>query len=148
MSEPAEVSRDVTAAELSEGDTGPEVVVAELTRRDFVKYAGASGDFNPIHYDDDLSQMAGYDDVFAQGMLTAGIAAQAVSHWFGLRAVDSYSVRFEAQVWPGDTVTAVAEITEIERHDDTATIQTDIEATTQDDRVVLSGSAEATIPSA
>jgi len=138
--------RDVTAAELSVGDTGPGVVVAELTRRDFVKYAGASGDFNPIHYDDQLSEMAGYDDVFAQGMLTAGIAAQAVSHWFGLRAVDSYGVRFEAQVWPGDTVTAVAEITAINEDGDTATVEADIEATTQDERVVLTGTAEATIP--
>jgi len=138
--------RDVTAADLGVGDTGPEVVVAEVTRRDFVKYAGASGDFNPIHYDDDLSAMAGYDDVFAQGMLTAGVAAQAVSHWFGLRAVDSYGVRFEAQVWPGDTVTAVAEITEVDRDGDTATVEADIEATTQDERIVLTGSATATIP--
>jgi len=138
--------RDVTAAALKVGDTGPEIVREDLGRRDFVKYAGASGDFNPIHYDDQLSEMAGYDDVFAQGMLTAGIAGQAVSHWFGLEEIDSYGVRFEAQVWPRDTVTAVAEVTDITRGEETATVETDIEATTQDDRVVLTGSATATIP--
>jgi len=138
--------RDVTAAALEVGDTGPEIVREDLGRRDFVTYAGASGDFNPIHYDDRLSEMAGYDDVFAQGMLTAGIAGQAVSHWFGLEEIDSYGVRFEAQVWPGDTVTAVAEVTDITRGEETATVETDIEATTQDDRVVLTGSATATVP--
>jgi len=142
MSEPVTPA----AEELSVGDTGPEVVVENIERKDIVKYAGASGDFNPIHYDEPLAEMAGYDGVFAQGMLTAGIAAQSVSQWFGLANVDSYGVRFEAQVWPGDTVTAVAEVTEIEHDGDGATVETDISVTNEDGEVVLSGHATASVP--
>lgn len=134
------------ADELAVGDTGPEIVVENVERKDFVKYAGASGDFNPIHYNEPLAEMAGYDGVFAQGMLTAGFAAQAVTHWFGIEHIDSYGVRFESQVWPGDTVTAVAEVTAIERQDETATVDLEIAVTNQEDEDVLSGEATATLP--
>lgn len=143
MSEPQRPS----AEELSVGDTGPEIVVGEIERKDIVQYAGASGDFNPIHYDEPFAEMAGYDGVFAQGMLTAGFASQAVTQWFGISNIDSFGVRFESQVWPGDTVTAVAEVVGIERHGENATLQTDIEVTNQDGEVVLSGEATATVPS-
>lgn len=135
-----------TAADLSVGEEGPEVVIENIDREDIVKYAGASGDFNPIHYSQPFAEMAGYDEVFAQGMLTAGFAAQAIEHWFGLAAVDSFGVRFESQVWPGDTVTAVAEITELEVDGDTAHVETEIEVTNEDDEVVLTGDSSATIP--
>ncbi len=138
--------REVTGADLSEGNTGPEIVIENITRKDIVKYAGASGDFNPIHYNEQFAAMAGYDEVFAQGMLTAGFAAQAVSHWFGVSAIKSFGVRFESQVWPGDTVTAVAEVTAIETDEEVATVETDIEVTNEDDELVLSGEATATIP--
>jgi len=134
------------AAELKAGDTGPEPTIEEIERRDFVKYAGASGDFNPIHYDQRLANTAGYDDVFAQGMLTAGFAVQAVTKWFGIENIDSYGVRFESQVWPGDTVTAVAEIVAIEVDGEEATVETELSVTNQDGEEVLSGEATATIP--
>jgi len=136
----------VTAADLAVGDTGPEVVVEDLERRDFVTYAGASGDFNPIHYDEPLADAAGYDSVFAQGMLTAGFAAHAVSDWFGLGNVRSFDVRFEAQVWPGDTVTAVAEVTAVERDGDTATVEADVRVTNQEGEPVATGEASAELP--
>lgn len=142
MSEP-----DVpVAAELEVGDTGPEPQIENIERRDFVEYAGASGDFNPIHYDQRLAEMAGYDGVFAQGMLTAGFAVQAVTNWFGIENIDSYGVRFESQVWPDDTVTAVAEIVGIEVDGDEATVETDLSVTNQEGEEVLSGEATATIP--
>lgn len=144
MSEPAVP----TGAELSVGDTGPEIVKEDIERKDFVKYAGASGDFNPIHYNEPLAEMAGYDGVFAQGMLTAGFAVQAVTNWFGIANIDSYGVRFESQVWPEDTVTAIAEITAIEAREDETTVETEIEVTNQEGELVLSGEATATIPPA
>ena len=140
------MSKEVpTAADLEVGDTGPEPQIEEIERRDFVTYAGASGDFNPIHYDQRLAEMAGYDGVFAQGMLTAGFAVQAVTDWFGLANIDSYSVRFESQVWPDDTVTAVAEVTDITADGDEATVETELSVTNQDGEEVLSGEATATI---
>ena len=136
----------VTAGDLSVGDTGPEVVVEDLERRDFVKYAGASGDFNPIHYDEPLAEAAGYEGVFGQGMLTAGFAAHAVADWFGLGNVTAFGVRFQSQVWPGDTVTAVAEVTDIAVEGDTATVEAAVRATTDDGEAVLAGEATAVIP--
>ncbi len=135
-----------TAADLDVGETGPAPQIEEIERQDFVKYAGASGDFNPIHYDQRLAEMAGYDGVFAQGMLTAGFAVQAVTDWFGLENIDSYGVRFESQVWPDDTVTAVAEITAIEVAGEQATVETELSVTNQNDEEVLSGEATVTIP--
>ena len=137
---------ELTAAEVSVGDRGPAVVVENLERRDFVKYAGASGDFNPIHYDEPHAKAAGYDGVFAQGMLTAGIAAHAVADWFGLANVRRFSVRFQAQVWPGDTVTAVGEVIEVTTESERAVVEAEVRVTNQNDEVVLTGEAVGYLP--
>jgi acyl dehydratase len=135
----------VTAADIAVGDTGPEVVVADLEREDFVRYAGASGDFNPIHYDVPYARAAGNPDVFAQGMLTAGFGAHFVSDWFGLSNVTQYSVRFQSQVFPGDTVTVTGEVTAVDQHTDGATVEADIVGETEESRV-LSGTVRASVP--
>jgi acyl dehydratase len=85
-------------AELSVGD-----VIAnrsfELTRDSLVRYAGASGDFNPIHYRDDAAQAVGLPGVLAHGMLTMGLAVQPVVDWLGDAAkVIDYGVRFTRPV--------------------------------------------------
>jgi len=83
---------------LSVGD-----IVAEssfpLTRDSLVRYAGASGDFNPIHYRDDVAESVGLPGVLAHGMLTMGLAIQPVVDWAGdpARVVD-YQVRFTRPV--------------------------------------------------
>jgi len=136
----------LTGADVAVGDTGPEVVVEDLERRDFVKYAGASGDFNPIHYDETLAQMAGYDSVFGQGMFTAGVAAHMAADWFGLANVREFGVRFEAQVWPDDTITATGEVTDVEHDGGTTTVEADIRVENQDGELVLSGNTTAELP--
>ena len=85
-------------AELSVGD-----VVAsktfDLSRDSLVRYAGASGDFNPIHYRDDIAQSVGLPGVLAHGMLTMGLAVQPVIDWVqdSARILD-YGVRFTKPV--------------------------------------------------
>jgi acyl dehydratase len=71
----------------------------EITRDSLVRYAGASGDFNPIHYRDDVAQSVGLPGVLAHGMLTMGLAVQPVIDWIGdaARVVD-YGVRFTRPV--------------------------------------------------
>ena len=83
---------------LSVGD-----VIAEenypITRDSLVRYAGASGDFNPIHYRDDVATSVGLPGVLAHGMLTMGIAVQPVVEWCGRDlTVLSYQVRFTKPV--------------------------------------------------
>lgn len=132
-----------TATDIVVGDTGPGVVVEDIERADFVKYAGASGDFNPIHYDEPYAKAAGNPSVFGQGMLTAGYAASMVSDWFGVGNVMRFKVRFRAQLWPGDTVTVAGEVTDIDAHDDGATVTADVVVTNQDDERLITGEVEA-----
>jgi len=136
----------VTAEELSVGDAGPTIYVADVSTRDFVQYAGASGDFNPIHYDSEYARGAGYDSVFGQGMLTAGFASRLATDWFGVAAVRRFRVRFESRVLPGDSLTVTGTVREIEREGERATVNADITVVTQDDRTVLTGNVTATMP--
>ena len=139
--------RRLTAEDVSVGDTGPEVVVEDLDREDFVRYAGASGDFNPIHYDELYARDAGNESVFAQGMLTAGFASHMISDWFGLDRIERFTVRFQKRVFPGDTVTVTGEITDVADGDADATVTADLEAKTDAGDVVLSGETIARVPS-
>ena len=71
-----------------------------LTRDSLVRYAGASGDFNPIHYRDDFAQSVGLDGVLAHGMLTMGAAVQVAVNWVGdAGKVIDYGVRFTKPVF-------------------------------------------------
>jgi acyl dehydratase len=98
-------------------------VVAEasfpLTRDSLVRYAGASGDFNPIHYRDDVAQAVGLPGVLAHGMLTMGLAVQPVVDWLGDPGkVLDYQVKFTRPVVvdpeTGAVVTVVAKVGAIE----------------------------------
>ena len=81
-----------------------------LTRTMFVRYAGASGDFNPMHHDDTIATQVGNPSVFGHGMLTMGLAARVLTDWFGAEGIRRYQVRFAKQVWPGDVLTAKATV--------------------------------------
>ncbi|HEY0373466.1 MAG TPA: MaoC/PaaZ C-terminal domain-containing protein [Amnibacterium sp.] len=69
-----------------------------IDRETLVRYAGASGDFNPIHYRDDVAQSVGLPGVLAHGMLTMGLAVQPVVDRFGAAAIRQYGVRFTKPV--------------------------------------------------
>jgi acyl dehydratase len=139
--DPDGVERVRSAADLEVGDTGPTVVVEDLERRHFVRYAGASGDFNRVHYDEPFARAAGNDRVFGQGMFTAGIASRVVTDWFDLADVSRFGVRFQSRVFPGDTVVATGEVVDVDRP--TGTVETTLEAATADGETLLTGSATA-----
>ena len=84
-----------------------------LTRTMFVKYAGASGDFNPMHHDDTIASQVGNPSVFGHGMLSMGLAGRVLTDWFGPEATRRFQVRFAKQVWPGDVLTATATVTSL-----------------------------------
>ena len=90
--------------EVVEGATAPEVSHT-LTRTDLVMYAGASGDFNPMHTNEVEAQAAWLPSVFGHGMLTAGILATAVTDYVGVANLRNYKVRFTSQTWPGEILT-------------------------------------------
>jgi len=87
-------------------EVGDEAPVKEVTlsRTDFVAYAGASGDFTPMHHDEPIATAAGMPSVFGHGMLSMGILATAVTDWTGAGGLRRMKVRFSRQTWPGETV--------------------------------------------
>src|SRR5512132_1235942 len=97
--------------DVTEGDEIPAVVVENLTRTDLVKYAGASGDFNPIHHDEFFAKAAGNPSVFGHGMLTAAFVGRCVTDFVGAENLRRYKVRFATRVWPGDTITCKGRVT-------------------------------------
>jgi acyl dehydratase len=89
------------------GDTHVQVLTEDLTRTQIVQYAGASGDYNPVHTDEVFAtQAVGFPSVFAHGMLTMAMTAQALTDWVGDDTLATYGVRFKKQVWPGDRLVA------------------------------------------
>lgn len=96
---------DLGVEELSEGERSPTIHVSDLKLTDFVRYAGAAGDFNPLHYDDEFVRDRGYDGVFAMGMLSAGFLGHLVTRWLGLAAITYFRTQFDALVFPGDDLT-------------------------------------------
>jgi acyl dehydratase len=136
----------LSKAAINVGDTHSAVVVDNLTRTQIVQYAGASGDYNPLHTDEIYAtKVAGFPTVFAHGMLTMGLTARLVTDWVGDGRLLSLGSRFERQVWPGDTLTATATIDAIEDSDAGPVVQLSIQTVNQSGDRVLSGTASARI---
>jgi acyl dehydratase len=134
----------LAASTLAVGDHRDEVLVEDLSRTQIVQYAGASGDYNPLHSDEVFAtKVAGYPGVFSHGMLTMGITARILTDWVGDGRLLRYGVRFVKQVWPGDSLTARAEVTTIRETEDGPVADFDVTTRNQDGDVVLTGSATA-----
>ena len=129
--------------DLSVGDESPPLVVEDLSRTHFVRYAGASGDFNPMHHDDTIATQVGNPSVFGHGMLTAGLMARVVKDWFGPEALRRFQVRFAKQVWPAETLTCKATITAV--HEGDGLVDLDCKVENQDGEVKLTGTATAAV---
>ncbi len=126
------------------GDHREAVLVENLGRTQIVQYAGASGDFNPIHHDETFAtQSAGYASVFAHGMLTMGMTGRLLTDWLGDGVLRSFGVRFVNQVWPGDTLTARGTVTSIEERDDGNLVAVEVVTQNQKGETVVQGSATA-----
>jgi acyl dehydratase len=121
------------------GDTRELVLTEDLTRTQLVEYAGASGDYNPLHSDERFAvEVAGYPSLFAHGMLTMGMTGRVLTDWFGVEALVSYGARFVSQVWPGDRLTATATVTAV---GDDGLAEVSVSTTNQDGAVVLTANA-------
>ena len=102
------------AVDLHVGDTHAERLVDDLTRTQIVQYAGASGDFNPVHTDEVFArEVAGYPTIFAHGMLTMGMTGRMLTDYVGDGRLTKFGARFTSQVWPGDTLDATMTVTAV-----------------------------------
>ena len=134
----------VKASDIKVGDSREEVIVDDLTRTQLVMYAGASGDYNPLHTDDKFTkEVAGYPGVFAHGMLTMGMTGRVLTDWVGDGRLTKYGVRFSKQVWPGDTLTATATVDAVREEGGVHYADVSITTVNQDGTTVVSGTATA-----
>jgi acyl dehydratase len=133
-------------SELTVGSVHEQVVAENLTRTQIVQYAGASGDYNPLHSDEVFAtKVAGYPSVFAHGMLTMGLTGRMLTDYVGDGRLVRFGGRFRAQVWPGDDLTSRAEITEISENDGDTLVELVITTVNQDGTQVFTGTATARI---
>jgi acyl dehydratase len=136
------------ASGLAVGQTFETVVVEDLKRTQIVQYAGASGDYNPLHTDEIYAtKIAGYPSVFAHGMLTMGLTGQAIAGLAGAENLVRFGVRFIAQVWPGDTLTVRCTVVRIFADDGASVAEFSVSTVTASGPEVVSGYAHVRLPS-
>ena len=128
------------------GDELPALVKGPIQQIQLTRYAGASGDFNPIHQDPEFAQAAGMGGVFAHGMLSMGFVAQAVTDWAGAGTVRKIGVRFAALVRLKDTVTCRGRIVATSRNNGVNAVELEIWAENQKGDKVVTGKATVAVP--
>lgn len=134
------------ASNLKVGDSHEEEVCRNLSRTQIVQYAGASGDYNPLHSDEVFAtQVAKYPSVFAHGMLSMGMTGRMLTNWVGDGRLKAFGVRFTSQVFPGATLTAKATVTAIRDENGEKIVDLDVSTTNEDGTEVVKGTASARI---
>ena len=126
---------------VEEGASAPEATVGPIGRIAISRYAGAGGDFNPVHVDEEFARAAGMPSVFAHGLLSAGLLGQYLARWVGLANVREFGVRFTGQVWPDDTLTLAGRVDGVEDSGSERLAQIQLTATRQTGDVVVKGRA-------
>jgi len=123
----------------------PTLVKPPIKREQLVKYAGASGDFNPLHYDDEFAEKAGLG-VIAQGMLIMGFVAQAICNWIPQKNLRYFKARFVGMTRPNDSITVSGNVVRKTDKENGGVITCEIAAKDQNSEVKISGLFEAVLP--
>jgi acyl dehydratase len=132
--------------DVNEGDEAP-VVSHELTRTDLVMYAGASGDFNPMHHDEVKAKEAGLPSVFGHGMFSMGLLGKAITDYVGVGNLKKFKVRFTKQTWPGEVLTSKIVVTGKRKEDGESLVDLDVQLANEAGEVKVAGEASAALPS-
>jgi acyl dehydratase len=132
--------------DLHEGDTAP-VRSHVLTRTDLVVYAGASGDFNPMHHDEVKATAAGQPSVFGHGMFSMGFLGSALTDYVGVGNVRHFQVRFAKQTWPGESLLTHIVVTGTRVEDGDQVVDLDVRLHNTDGEEKVVGRATALVAS-
>ena len=124
------------------GEELPALSKSPVDRVQLARYAGASGDFNPVHVDETYAKSLGMPSVYAPGMLIMGFLGQLVSDWARGAQLRRYSVKFSKIVWPGDTVVCKGRVTERWGDEGRYFAELDLWAENQKGELVLRGGAQ------
>ena len=128
------------------GDVLPPLVKPPVTLPQLVRYAGASGDFNPLHYDPAVGESMGTGGIIAHGMFVMGCAGQLLSDSFGPANLRAFGVRFKGMTRLGDVLTCTATITKTYEEEGEGRVAGDISVTGADGVVRLLGTFVAVLP--
>lgn len=129
--------------EINVGDSFPTLKKDEITRVQLVKYAGASGDFNPLHTVEEVGEQAG-TGIIAHGMLIMGMAAQGVTTWIPRKNVKKFQVRFKKMTKPGESIEITGKVLEKKENN---TIVGEVLAMNSEGEVKVAGTFEGVLPS-
>jgi len=140
------VLQHVDFQEMEVGDSLPPVTKNPVTKVQLVRYAGASGDFNPIHTDDAAARQAGLNGVIAQGLLVMGFVGQAITTWAPRRYLKRFKARFTAVTQPGDVITVDGKLAKKSVAGNKLTVVCDTQARDQNGEVKISGEFEVAMP--
>ena len=128
------------------GDGLPKLIKSPVTHVQLVRYAGASGDFNPLHTDPKIGEMVGTGGIISHGMLIMGFVGQLLSDYVGPTALRKFGVRFKGMTHLDDVITCTGTITNKYEADGEARIAGKVQAVDQNGDVKVAGSFVAALP--
>ncbi len=128
------------------GDAIPKLVKSPISHLQLVKYAGASGDFNPLHTDPKFGELIGVGGIIAHGMLVMGFVGQLLSDYVGPTALRKFDARFKGMTRIDDVITCTGSITEKYENDGEARIAGKVQAVDQNGDVKVAGKFVAALP--
>ena len=140
------VSKKVYFEDVQVGDELPKLVKAPVRQDQLVRYAGASGDFNPLHTDPKVGEMIGTGGIIAHGMLIMGFVGQSLSDYVGPEALRLFNTRFKGMTRIGDVITCTGTITKKYEEDGEARIAGKVQAEDQNGDLKVSGTFVAALP--
>jgi acyl dehydratase len=142
------MAKKIYFEDINVGDEMPKLVKGPLQKLQHVMYAGASGDFNPLHTDDDFAKAVGMKDgVITHGMLIMGFVGQAITNWIPKKDLKRFGVRFAGMTKPGNTITVTGKVRDKRSQSGQNLITCDITAMDETGDVKVTGSFDAALPS-
>ena len=132
--------------DVEEGDEAPELARV-LNRTDLVMYAGASGDYNPMHHDEVKATQAGQPSVFGHGMFSMGFLGTALTDYVGVGNVRRYRARFAKQTWPDEELRTKIVVTGKRTEGADHLIDLDVRLQNAEGEEKVVGEATAVVPS-
>jgi acyl dehydratase len=146
MTTNAQVPAKLYYEDVQVGDAIPKLVKLPVSHLQLVRYAGASGDFNPLHTDPKIGELIGVGGIIAHGMLIMGFVGQMLSDYIGPTTLRKFGVRFKGMTRLDDVITCTGTITEKFEADGEACIAGKIQAADQNDDVKVTGTFVAALP--
>ncbi|MCD6571504.1 MAG: hypothetical protein J7L53_12450 [Deltaproteobacteria bacterium] len=141
------MAQEIYYEDINVGDAMPELVKGPIQKLQHVMYAGASGDFNPLHTDDDFAKAIGMDGVIAHGMLIMGFVGQAITSWIPRKYLKKFGVRFAGMTKPNNTITVTGKVTDRRVEAGENLITCEVVAQDENGDVKITGHFEAALPS-